>query len=127
MIHFHEELVKLAQKVIDAKSTFDDIKATKDINEILFAINTAQPTIQFVEAAKQLDRKINEDYPEIAEMHVVASNMANALGIINNENSQSEYDAILQDLNSDIYGICASILLKHEKISCIKDFIEWVD
>ena len=80
----------------------------------------------FVNAAKRLDKRINEDYPEIADMHKIASNMTNSLKLCR-EKVFSEYDAILSDLNSDVYGIYASVLLKHGKISCIKDFIESVD
>lgn len=126
MIHFYKKQVELAVKLIDIKSKYDDIKASKDITEINTMINTAKPTVEFVNAAKQLDKRINEDYPEINEMHNIASNMANPASI-SQDKSFSEYDAILKDLNSDLYGILASVLLKHGKISCIKEFIESVD
>lgn len=41
--------------------------------------------------------------------------------------SQSVYTAVLEDLRSNKFGIFASVLLKHRKISCIKEFIEKVD
>ena len=126
MIHFYKEQVELAVKLIDIKSKYDDIKASKDVTEINTMINTAKPTVEFVNAAKQLDKRINEDYPEIDEMYKIASNMASPVGLYQ-ERSCSEYDAILKDLNSDLYGILASVLLKHGKISCIKEFIESVD
>ena len=119
MIHFYKEQVELAVKLIDIKSKYDDIKASNDVTEINTMINTAKPTVEFVNAAKQLDKRINEDYPEINEMHNIASNMANTARICQDK-SFSEYDAILKDLNSDLYGILASVLLKHGKISCIK-------
>lgn len=126
MIHFYREQVELAKKLIDTKSKQDDIKALNDINEINFVIKTAIPTVEFVNAAKRLNKRINEDYPEIDEMHKIASNMTNPIRL-RKEKTFSEYDAILSDLNSDVYGILASVLLKHEKISCIKEFIERVD
>ena len=82
--------------------------------------------MEFVNAAKRLDIRINEDYPEINEMHSIASNMAKPARI-DQDKLFFEYDAILKDLNSDLYGILASVLLKHGKISCIKEFIESVD
>mgnify|MGYP007123075913 CR=1 FL=1 len=82
--------------------------------------------MEFVNAAKQLDKRINPDYPEINEMHNIASNMANPVSMFQDK-IFSEYDAILKDLNNDLYGILASVLLKHGKISCIKEFIESVD
>ncbi len=118
MIHFYKEQVELAVKLIEIKSKYDDIKASNDVSEINTMINTAKPTVEFVNAAKQLDKRINEDYPEINEMHNIASNMANSASI-SQDKSFSEYDAILKDLNSDLYGILASVLLKHGKISCI--------
>ena len=126
MIHFYKEQVELAVKLVDIKSKYDDIKASKDVAEIEAMIHTAKPTVEFVNAAKQLDKRINEDYPEINEMHNIASNMAHPARICQDK-SFSEYDAILKDLNSDLYGILASVLLKHGKISCIKEFIESVD
>lgn len=126
MIHFYKEQVEFAVKLLEIKSKYDDIKASKDITEINTMINTAKPTVEFVNAAKQLDKRINADYPEINEMHNIASNMANPVSICQDK-SFSEYDAILKDLNSDLYGILASVLLKHGKISCIKDFIESLD
>ena len=126
MIHFYKEQVELAVKLVDIKSKYDDIKASKDVAEIEAMIHTAKPTVEFVNAAKQLDKRINEDYPEINEMHNIASNMANPVSLCQDK-TFSEYDAILESLNSDLYGILASVLLKHGKISCIKDFIESVD
>lgn len=126
MIHFYKEQVEFAVKLIEIKSEYDDIKASKDVTEIKTMINTAKPTVEFVNAAKQLDKRINADYPEIDEMHNIASNMVNPVCMCQDK-SFSEYDAILKDLNSDLYGILASVLLKHGKISCIKEFIETVD
>lgn len=126
MIHFYKQQVESALKLIDIKSKYDDIKASNDVTEIKTMINIANPTAEFVNAAKQLDKRINEDYPEINEMHNIASNMANPASICQDK-PFSEYDAILKDLNSDVYGILASVLLKHGKISYIKEFIESVD
>ena len=126
MIQFYREQVESAVKLIDIKSKYDDIKALNDINKINILINTAKLMEEFVNLTKLLDKKINEDYPEIDEMHKIASTMANSVSLHQGE-SCSEYDTILKDLNSDIYGILASVLLKHGEISCIKEFIESVD
>lgn len=126
MIHFYREQVELAKKLIDAKCKQDDIKALNDVIEINSMIETARPTVVFVNAAKRLNKRINEDYPEIDVMHQIALNMTNPKKL-RQEKAFSEYDAVLSDLNSDVYGILASVLLKHGKISCIKDFIESVD
>ncbi len=126
MIYFYREYVDLAVKLMDDKSEIDDIKAINDLNEIKFMVNTAKPTVEFVNSAKLLHKRINEDYPKIDEMHRVASSMVNPMRSCPKE-SYSKYDAILADLNSDMYGILATVLLKHGKISCIKEFIQSVD
>lgn len=128
MIHFYEELVQFALKLIDVKSTQDDIKASIDLNEINLALNNASLSQEFIDYAIKLHKRIKKDYPEIDEMHTVASKMRSALGMgMGNEITQSEYDDVLSNLNSDMYGILASVLLKHEKVSCIKEFIKSVD
>lgn len=73
MIHFYSEQVKIAENLIDAKSMYDDIKAANDLSEINLMISRAQPTPEFINAAIQLDRRIYNDYPEIDEMHKLAS------------------------------------------------------
>lgn len=126
MIHFHREHLAIVERLIDAKSIHDDIKAANDLSDINLMISQAKPTIEYVDAAKQLDRRIYNDYPEIAEMFRVASQMSNSVNA-NKKISQSEYTAVLDNLKSDKFGIFASVLLKHGEISCIKDFIEKVD
>lgn len=126
MIYFYKELVDSAKMLLDTKSIYDDTKAANDLENICFMIDNAQPTTQFMNEAVQLHRRINYAYPEIAEMHRIATTMSNPLNS-HREGVQSEYDAILKDLNSDRFGIFASVLLKHGKISCIKEFIEKVD
>ena len=126
MIHFHKQQVELAKRLIDTKSTYDDIKAANDLSEINYMFNIAQPTLEFVNAAEQLNERINREYPEIYEMHKVASGMASNLGI-QSKKAYSEYDAVLEDLKSDIFGILLSVLLKHDVVSCVKEFIESVD
>lgn len=126
MIYFYSEQIALAKRLIDAKGTHDDIKAAKDLADIDSMLNNVQPTLQFINAAKQLNRRINLDYPEIGEMHKIASGISNMLGM-QTEQFRSEFDAILEKLNSDRFGIYISVLLKHGKVSCIKDVIERVD
>lgn len=128
MIYFYEELVKLAHKLINDKSTQDDVKAFMDINEISLALQNASFTDEFLNYATKLHERIKKEYSEIDEMHTMAFNMRSALGLgMDNDITRSEYDDILSNLNSDMYGILVSVLLKHEKVSCIKDFIKSVD
>lgn len=126
MIHFYEELVTMAERIIDAKSTSDDIKVFNDIDEIKHMLCIAQPTEKFIIAAKRLHERLNIEYPEINQMHQTAIRMLPfAQG--NKSNSISKYDEVLEDLNSDKFGIHAAVLIKHAKIACIKEFIKYVD
>lgn len=126
MIHFYKNQVELAERIIDVKSTYDDIKAADDLNEINYMLNIAQPTLDFVNTAKKTHERINRDYPEIKEMHVVAAGMASTLGM-QSKMPYSEYDGILENLKSDMFGILLSVLWKHGVVSGVKEFIESVD
>lgn len=42
MIHFYKEYVEFALKLIEIKSKYDDIKASKDVTEIKTMINIYQ-------------------------------------------------------------------------------------
>lgn len=126
MIHLSKNLVKRAKEFLDVKSLDDDIKASHDVETIKSTLDNARPTFEYIQSCKILHNTINEDYPEIREMHRVASEMISVSGM-KNEEIYSEYEAIQQDLVSDMFGIYASVLLKHEDISCMKDFIDSVD
>ena len=123
MIYFYEELVALVEKIIDAKSTSDDIKAFNDVSDINYMLNIAQPTIEFIYTAKKLDEKLNRDYAEINQIHQVAMNMMPFVAESRGK-PISEFDGILKNLRSDKFGIYATVLLKHTKISCVMDFIK---
>ena len=125
-IYFYDNLVALAKSLIDAKSTYDDVKAGQDIGEIEALKNSNIQSKKNIDAAKQLHKRLNDEYKEIAQMHFAASQMKYAVGI-GYENNQSEYEEVLNKLNSDCYGIYVSVLLKHRVISQVKEFIERVE
>lgn len=52
MIYFYREQLEIVEKLIDVKSMYDDIKVENDLNDINLMISQAQPTIEFVDAAK---------------------------------------------------------------------------
>lgn len=125
-IYFYDNLVALAKSLIDAKSMYDDVKAGQDIGEIEALENSNIRSQKTVDAAKKLHKRLNDEYKEIAHMHIAASQMKSVMGI-NNGSVQSEYEEVMGDLEADRYGIYTSILLKHKVISCIKDFIKRVE
>ena len=126
MIYFYDYLVELAKSLIDAKSTYNDVKAGQDIGEIEALENSDIPSQKTIDAAKKLHKRLNDEYKEIAQMHIAASQMRSVMGI-NNGSGQSEYEKVMGDLEADRYGIYTSVLLKHKVISCIKEFIQRVE
>ncbi len=43
------------------------------------------------------------------------------------DNIDQPEDIVKQDLITDMFGIYASVLLKHQKVDCIKEFIDSVE
>ena len=125
-IYFYDNLVALAKSLIEAKSTYDDVKAGQDKGEIEALENSDIQAQKTIDAAKKLHKRLNDEYKEIAQMHIAASQIKSVMGI-NNGSGQSEYEKVMGDLEADRYGIYTSILLKHKAISCIKDFIKRVE
>ena len=70
-VHFHRYFISLAENLIQMKSTSDDVKALNDLNEINYTLANTQPPQEFVQRAKELDKRINDDYPEIIQMYKI--------------------------------------------------------
>lgn len=127
MINFYENLIDLALKLMDQKSTKDDIKAALDIEDIDNMLNLAQNTKTYIDDAKELDAKIVREYPIIEDMCAAASVMSNLLLINQNKKYKTELEIVMNNLLADKFGIMASVLLKHEQIKSVKEFIKGVD
>ena len=126
MIYFYKELKDLALKILEQKSTIDDVKAEKDLLEISNILQSAQSTIELSSDANALHIRINREYPQIAKMYEVAQNTFGSIKVYRVSYS-SEYEEIKSHLEGDMYGILATVLLKHGRISAVKEFIERVD
>ena len=125
-VHFHRYFISLAENLIQMKSTSDDVKALNDLNEINYTLANTQPPQEFVQRAKELDKRINDDYPEIIQMYNAAHQMGKNVSP-QLPKYQSDYEIAISNLKSDIYGILFVTLFKHEKVKCFEDFIERVD
>ena len=121
-----QELVNVAKKLLDEKSLKDDAKAANDIERIEEILNEPIMTDTLYNEAVRLDRKLIENYPEIAELCSAAGAMQKELGIRSERRISQPEDIVKQDLITDMFGIYASVLLKHQKIDCIKEFIDSV-
>lgn len=121
-----QELVNVAKKLLDEKSLKDDTKAANDIGRIEKIINAPIITETMCDEAVRLDRELIENYPEIAELCSVADAMQKVLGIRNERRISQPENIAVQNLITDMFGIYASVLLKHQKIDCIREFIDSV-
>ncbi len=127
MMKLKKELVNVAKKLLDEKSLEDDVKAANDIERIEEILNEPIMTDTLYNEAVRLDRKLIENYPEIAELCSEADAMQKALGIRSERRISQPEDIVKQDLITDMFGIYASVLLKHQKVDCIKEFIDSVE
>ena len=127
MMKLKKELVNVAKKLLDEKSLEDDVKAANDIERIEEILNEPIMTDTLYNEAVRLDRKLIENYPEIAELCSAVDAMQKELGIKSERRISQPEDIVKQDLITDMFGIYASILLKHQKVDCIKEFIDSVE
>ena len=128
MMYLHEELKDKALQLIDMKSTEDDIKARMDlalINDVMKAVNISP---KHINDGISLDAKLNNEYPEIQLLCDAANTMKNVLGTnVKEIVYKTPQRCVIDDLTTDYFGILVSVLIKHQIISAIKDFIRTVD
>lgn len=125
MIYFWDNLVECAKKLIEISSTKEDLKAKKCISDIYNMIHQLQMNSEHIDSAIQLDNKLNEEYPVIKNMQNIGTSMSKQ-GCFN-VREKSVVDIVIDNLNADKYGIYLDILIKHEVIRNIEDFIKCID
>ena len=125
MIYFWDNLVECAKKLIEISSTKKDLKAKKCISDIYNMIHQLQMNSEHIDSAIQLDNKLNEEYPVIKNMQNIGTSMSKQ-GCFN-VREKSVVDIVIDNLNADKYGIYLDILIKHEVIRNIEDFIKCID
>lgn len=128
MMHLYVNLRDKALELIDTKSTLDDIKAERDmllVNNMISAVNISS---EHINEGIMLDQKLNNEYPEIQLLCDAANTMKNAVGLNSKEIvCKTSQKNIVDALTTDYFGILASVLVKHQAISTVKDFICAVD
>ncbi|MCM1399375.1 MAG: hypothetical protein NC225_07850 [Clostridium sp.] len=128
MMHLYEDLKDEAFKLIDMKGTVDDVKAGEDLGKIEQMYNSANNTQEYISNACKLDNYLRGKYKEIERLCETGTAMQKVLGIFNNnEKASSSLEQVQSNLVTDYFGILAGVLLKHEVISHIKEFIKSVD
>ena len=131
MIIFYEYLINEALRIVDLKGTVDDIKAGNDLNEINRIISCLEVNINIsiyiqknIKEGISLNRRLREEYPEIQNMCDVINNMSPN----RNENIKSVNasisDELKEILRTDQFGIMTGVLIKHNVVSDIKEFVQ---
>lgn len=123
MIHFVESLVNEAYRIVESKGTVDDIKASKDLQEINRVMALDMNNYFNVQRGMELDKRLMKEYPEIQLMCSIANNMLpNKVEKVQMKSPAG--NQILKLLETDSYGILARVLIKHKVILEIKEFIK---
>ena len=120
-----------ALRIVDLKGTVDDIKAGNDLKEINRIISCLEVNINIslyiqknIKEGIALNRRLREEYPEIQNMCDVINNMSPN----RNENIKSVNasisDELKEILRTDQFGIMTGVLIKHNVVSDIKEFVQ---
>lgn len=125
MMYFEKDLVNKAIALIDGKSKSDELKAFTDVNDINNMIRNLQINRDYQWDAIKLNQRLREEYPSIEKLLNLGRSMVN--NSVGNNIIYDVVSAIIAELNADKYGIYVDVLLKHEVINDMKEFIEKVD
>lgn len=125
MMYFEKDLVNKAIELIDGKSKSDELKAFTDVNDINNMIRNLQINRDYQWDAIKLNQRLREEYPSIEKLLNLGRSMVN--NSVGNNTIYDVVSAIIAELNADKYGIYVDVLLKHEVINDMKEFIEKVD
>ncbi len=124
-MYFEKDLVNKAIALIDGKSKSDELKAFTDVNDINNMIRNLQINRDYQWDAIKLNQRLKEEYPSIEKLLNLGRSMVN--NSVGNNTIYDVVSAIIAELNADKYGIYVDVLLKHEVINDMKEFIEKVD
>jgi len=124
-MYFEKDLVNKAIALIDGKSKSDELKAFTDVNDINNMIRNLQINRDYQCDAIKLNQRLREEYPSIEKLLNLGRSMVN--NSVGNNTIYDVVSAIIAELNADKYGIYVDVLLKHEVINDMKEFIEKMD
>lgn len=126
MIYFKDALIDQAKEILKLESTKDDKKAVKDIAQILDMLESREESEEYLCNVRFLDNKMKNEYPVIFNMIKTGNKMQNikTINVVNTLNDL--IDVAVEDLKADIYGILLDILIKHNVVAKIEEFIDGV-
>lgn len=127
MIYFKDALIDQAKEILKLESTKDDKKAVKDIAQILDMLESREESEEYLCNVRFLDNKMKNEYPVIFNMIKTGNKMQNikTTNVVNTLNDL--IDVAVEDLKADIYGILLDILIKHNVVAKIEEFIDRVE
>lgn len=126
-MYFKEALIDQAKEILKLESTKDDKKAVKDIAQILDMLESREESEEYLCNVRFLDNKMKNAYPVIFNMIKTGNKMQNikTTNVVNTLNDL--IDVAVEDLKADIYGILLDILIKHNVVAKIEEFIDRVE
>lgn len=126
-MYFKEALIDRAKEILKLESTKDDKKAVKDIAQILDMLESREESEEYLCNVRFLDNKMKNEYPVIFNMIKTGNKMQNikTTNVVNTLNDL--IDVAVEDLKADIYGILLDILIKHNVVAKIEEFIDRVE
>ena len=124
-MYFKKDLANKAIELIDGKSKSDELKAFTDVNDINNMIRNLQINRDYQWDAIKINQRLREEYPSIEKLLNLGRSMVN--NSVGNNTIYDVVSAIIAELNADKYGIYVDVILKHEIINDMKEFIEKVD
>lgn len=126
-MYFKEALIDQAKEILKLESTKDDKKAVKDIAQILDMLESREESEEYLCNVRFLDNKMKNEYPVIINMIKTGNKMQNikTTNVVNTLNDL--IDVAVEDLKADIYGILLDILIKHNVVAKIEEFIDRVE
>ncbi len=119
MIFFQEEMLYVAQKLINLKETKDDGKAGADLQYTNQLINCISLDPKYIQNGWDLNMRLRMEYPEIDDIQNIINSMP-----LDNAKVLNAQEIIVEILKLDRWGIMAHVLIKHGKIKEIKDIIK---
>lgn len=126
-MYFKDVLIDKAKEILKLESTKDDKKAVKDIAQILDMLELREESEKYLCNVRFLDNKMKNEYPVIINMIKTGNKMQNRK-IFKNMNTLNDLiDVAVEDLKADIYGILLDILIKHNVVAKIEEFIDRVE
>lgn len=126
-MYFKEALIDQAKEILKLESTKDDKKAVKDIAQILDMLESREESEEYLCNVRFLDNKMKNEYPVIFNMIKTGNKMQNikTTNVVNTLNDL--IDVAVEELKADIYGILLDILIKHNVVAKIEEFIDRVE